>query len=103
MTLRLHRLAEGEFREAIRWYRMEAGEVAMRFHQAVFDTLSQIESDPSAFPVLETIGEATHLRRARVFGFPYVVIFELLDQEIYVFAVAHTSRRPRYWRRRERS
>lgn len=102
MALRLHRLADSEFRDAIRWYRAESSDIALRFHQSVVETLTRIEVNPQSFPVLETIGEATHIRRARVFGFPYVLIFELLDQDVYVFAIAHTSRRPKYWRRREK-
>ena len=102
MILRQHRRAEAEFRGALAWYREESVEVAIRFHAAVLETLNKIESDPERFSVLETLGEATHIRRARVMGFPYVVIFELLEAELFVFAIAHTSRRPGYWRRRKR-
>jgi len=100
--LRLHRLADSEFRAAVRWYRRESDQVALRFQHAVLDLMSRIEVQPDFFGMLESISESTQVRRARVSGFPYVVIFELTGLEIMVFAVAHTSRRPGYWRRRQR-
>jgi hypothetical protein len=32
--------------------------------------------------------------------FPYNVVYRIRDDDIYVVAVAHTSRRPNYWKDR---
>jgi toxin ParE1/3/4 len=40
------------------------------------------------------------LRRLLLHRFPYALIFELGHDECVVWAVAHTSRRPGFWRRR---
>lgn len=40
------------------------------------------------------------LRRLLLHRFPYALIFELRRDECVVWAVAHTSRRPGFWRRR---
>ena len=43
------------------------------------------------------------MRRFRLSRFPYIVFYLELDDTIWVAAVAHTSRRPGYWRDRQPS
>lgn len=40
------------------------------------------------------------VRRMPVRRFPYRVVWVITDDEIYVVAIAHTHRRPGYWRHR---
>lgn len=40
------------------------------------------------------------IRRVVVNRFPYVVIYELVDLEIRILAIAHSRRREDYWRDR---
>ncbi|RLT05905.1 MAG: type II toxin-antitoxin system RelE/ParE family toxin, partial [Planctomycetota bacterium] len=35
--------------------------------------------------------------------FPYKIIFEMIQNEVVVLAVAHGSRRPNYWLKRRSS
>ena len=39
-------------------------------------------------------------RQFSVSGFPYRIAYRVRDHDIYVIAVAHTSRRPNYWKHR---
>ena len=39
-------------------------------------------------------------RQLRVLGFPYKVAYRIRELDIYLVAVAHTSRRPAYWKDR---
>ena len=39
-------------------------------------------------------------RQLRVQGFPYYIVYRIREQDLYVVAVAHTSRRPGYWKNR---
>jgi plasmid stabilization system protein ParE len=39
-------------------------------------------------------------RQLRVTRFPYSIVYRIRDDDIYVVAVAHTSRRPGYWKDR---
>ncbi|MCD4726362.1 MAG: type II toxin-antitoxin system RelE/ParE family toxin [Pirellulales bacterium] len=94
--VRFHRLAAREFRSAKDWYRQRSVEVAERFAAAVDRTVSRIVADADALPVLK----GTY-RYARVARFPYVLVVRRVDDDVVmVVAVAHTSRRPGYWRRR---
>ena len=72
------------------------GQAAVR---AAFETL---EREPDKFAKLESIVVNEPIRRCLLRGFPYLVIYELFDDEVFVYSVAHASRRPNYWRRRKR-
>ena len=85
-----------EYRSAHDWYAARSVEVAERFRGAVDRAVERIATQRDA---LARLGSA--YRWVRVSRFPYVLIFR--DQSpstVMVVAVAHTSRRPGYWRRR---
>lgn len=91
-----HRLAAREFCSARAWYRQRSAEVANRFVASVDRAVNRIALDADVLPLL-TGG----YRYVRVGRFPYVLAFRRIDSDaVLVVAVAHTSRRPGYWRRR---
>ena len=49
------------------------------------------------------LGSPWKLRTRRVFpkGFPFSVVYRIEPTELVVFAVAHFSQRPTYWRSRQ--
>ena len=69
---------------------------AAGFVDAIDATLLQIAALPERFPVIY----APDIRSAKVRHFPYRVVFVVVGEDIDVIAVAHTRRRPTYWRRR---
>jgi len=92
-----HRLAAREYRSARRWYAEQSPSAADRFRNAVGASVERIAADYEALPHM---GRA--YRWARVSGFIYILITRIQsDGTIMVVAVAHTSRRPGYWRRRK--
>jgi plasmid stabilization system protein ParE len=92
-----HRLAAHEYRSARDWYSQRSVEVAERFRIAVDRAVQRIDAEANALPRL---GSA--YRFVRVGRYPYVLVFRHVHaDEIIVVAVAHTSRRPGYWRRRK--
>ena len=65
--------------------------------------LDRLEESPESGSLLETFpGDAT-IRRVLLKRFPYVVVYEILPDEIHVLAVAHTHRRPNDWLARRES
>ncbi|MCX7425152.1 MAG: type II toxin-antitoxin system RelE/ParE family toxin [Planctomycetia bacterium] len=91
-----HRLAAREYRLARDWYRARSVEVAHRFAVAVDRAADRLAGDADALPVLRGA-----YRYSRVVRFPYVLVFRRLEADVVVVvAVAHTGRRPAYWRRR---
>lgn len=97
MNVSFHSQALAEYVAAVAWYEHDYGGRGERFHAAVERTLSSVAQSPTAFP--ERLGaHAAVVRR-----FPYVLFFEIVDAEtIRVLAVAHTKRKPGYWRERGR-
>lgn len=59
--------------------------------------LARICSLPLSFPI-----ETKDVRRCMLVGFPYSIIYRDLPGCVWVIAVAHHSRDPRYWLRRRR-
>jgi toxin ParE1/3/4 len=102
LILRLHRRAEAEIREAAEWYGERTTGLDRRFVQAVRAAFESLERDSEQFAKLETIDDQNRIRRFLVQGFPYLIIYESFENEVFVYAVAHASRRPNYWRRRKR-
>ena len=91
-----HRLATREYRSARDWYAARSVEVAERFRTAVDRAVERIATERDALAKLGTVYRWVRVRR-----FPYVLIFrEQSPDVIMVVAVAHTSRRPGYWRGR---
>ena len=92
-----HRLARKEAQAAEAWYRSRNPNAAERFRLTVERTAHRIEAAPDTYPLLR----GTY-RQLRVTGFPYTLIYRTSDgPSVMVVPVAHTSRRPGYWRRRQ--
>lgn len=91
-----HRLAQKEYLEARRWYAKRSLEAAANLTIAVNHAVTRIRDNPERSSKI-----ANQFRYMRVTGFPYILIFRQLEPGlIHVHAVAHTSRRPGYWRKR---
>lgn len=99
MTMRVRFLleAEAEVDEAVEWYasRDDTGELADQFLDEVVRVRRLVGEYPYAWPELEPGVRRVVLRR-----FPYALIYVVVQTEVRVFAVAHHSREPGYWRGR---
>lgn len=100
MTLRILPEAEQEALAAATWYEHKLLGLGDDFVATYAAALEAIEKEPLRYPRLETIRSRRNIRRCILRRFPYMVIFEVLPQETVALAVAHTSRRPNYWRGR---
>lgn len=93
---RVHAEATKEITDAISWHIQQRDErLADRFIGAMNEAVDKILSSPERF--------AKYLfgtRQVRVTGFKYVVVYRDIGNLVHVIAVAHTSRRPGYWKDR---
>ena len=89
--------ASEELAEAVRWYEMRRSGLGSDFYDAIVRTIDVIQEHPE-IGVART-GRFPH-RQLRVARFPYKIVYRIREEDIYVVAVAHTSRRPGYWRSR---
>lgn len=100
MKLRILREAEEEARASAIWYDEQLEGLGDDFLDELAEALKQVGDDPNRFPILETMTSSKQIRRCVLARFPYVIIFETFESEIVVLAIAHTKRRPNYWRTR---
>jgi len=89
--------AEAEIESARRYFNKQAFALGDRFLEDLALTLERVEAEPERFPKLETLPDSEPYHRALLKIFQYAVIFEILEEEILLVAVAHTSRKPNYW------
>lgn len=97
MKVRILADAVAEIESAIRYFNEQAFALGDRFLDDLEQTLGRIEAAANSFPELETLPMSEPYRRALMKVFRYAVIFEILEEEVLVVAVAHTSRKPNYW------
>jgi toxin ParE1/3/4 len=102
MTLVILDEAKVEINELVAWYNQRNPVAAQRLAELFEAAVRRITAGPRQFPLLEMHRNPGNVRRARIKGFPVYVGYQLVADDIYVFAVAHTSRRPSYWRSRLR-
>lgn len=96
MQVRLSELARDDATAAIDWY---VGEGAYTAADDFANALEQAFGLLSSFSYLGGLA-AHNTRMLTLRSFPYSVIYRIQNNEIRVVAVAHHSRRPRYWRGR---
>lgn len=102
LPVRLLNLAKREADAAARWYEHRQPGLGRRFLHVLHDTLLDIEQRPTHHSHLETVPEDAPIHRAVTKTFPYLVIYELRSEEVLVLAIAHSRRRPNYWKRRRK-
>lgn len=86
-------LAEGE--EATAWYAERDPRVAGAFVAELEAALDRIAEAPHRWPV-----HLHNTRRVRLTRFPYLIVYREEPERVLVVAVAHTKRRPGYWKKR---
>jgi len=95
-SIRLHPNALSEMLAARLWYEARSSIAALAFVDELEIALTRIESSPMRAP--------PHIESTRRFmlrRFPFAIVYRVDPDAILVFAVAHMSRRPGYWRLRK--
>jgi plasmid stabilization system protein ParE len=93
--LRLHPEADRELTEAREWYAARSEVAAQAFALEVDHAIIRILEAPLRYPSGKR-GE----RRFVMDRFPYTILYRVREDEVFITAVSHQSRRPGYWRYR---
>ena len=95
---RYHVEARDELRGAILHDEDERTGRGVQLEEAVRRVVRRIQLLPMSAPRWPRLqGE---IRRAKVRRHPYLVVYAVLLDQLIVLAIAHTSKRPGYWRER---
>jgi plasmid stabilization system protein ParE len=97
MNVRYEPAAQQELAEAVVYYDDRSSELARRPVADLDAAISRILAHPRAWPPL-----GKNLRRCLLTDFPYQLVYGVEQDAIRIFAFAHLSRRPDYWRKRVR-
>jgi ParE toxin of type II toxin-antitoxin system, parDE len=96
--LRLHHEVAAEIEEAYRFYDLRDDGLAERLAEEISRVRSLIEEHPRMYQ-----RTGAKYRRAPLDVFPFAIVYREYQTESIMFALAHYSRKPNYWRRRTRS
>jgi toxin ParE1/3/4 len=100
MKLRIEAEAEAELRDAASWYESRRTGLGLEMLAEVDEGIERIRRTPFQFARLETNPDEQTVRRLLLRRFPFQLIYEVAKEEIQLLAVAHTRRRPGYWKHR---
>jgi len=81
-----------ELDDAIAYYSLQAEGLGKKFLDEILETIELI----SRFPQLWSQNTA-NTRKAVLRKFPFNLIYSILEDKIYLIAVAHQNREPEYW------
>lgn len=101
-TVEFARAARAEFDAAADEYERQRPGRGLRFTAAVERTVKLIVRFPAVGPLLPGVRSDLGVRGRVIRGFPFVLAYRVLGERIRIDAVAHTHRRPGYWRKRLR-
>lgn len=87
-----------EYREAALYSQQRFG-LGEEFVQAVETAIGTISRDPARF---QAVGEGIHIFRMSRFPYHIFYLYSAIDDSVTIYAIAHHSRRPDYWRERLR-
>ena len=97
MEIRFLEIAERELDEAVTYYNVESPGLGDDFLLRFLNALERIRQYSEAWQRF-----SQNTRRCRVHRFPWGVIYQILESEILIVAVAHLHREPGYWQNRIR-
>jgi plasmid stabilization system protein ParE len=92
----IHIEAQDEAHLAFEWYLAQSAEIAEVFQTTLDSAIAQIATSPCAWPRAEA-----GTRRYLLPRFPYLVIYRVYDDRIFIVAVAHARRQSGYWVNRQ--
>jgi len=95
MRIRIGAAARQDVREAQAWYAAQRPGLDLELRAELRRVVERIRRDPEAFPVVYK-----RLRRANLSRFPYGLFYEIRPDCLFIRAVVHHARHPRYWKRR---
>lgn len=86
--------AKLELRRAREWYAARSESAAERFEEEIVQAVDILAEEAETFAVYE--GET---RRKLLPTFPYALVFEVIDEVVFIVAIAHLKREPAYWKK----
>jgi len=95
MKVGFHPEAREELGLSFKSYKAIRAELGFQFVVQLQNAISRISQNPEWFREIDP-----GIRRCLVKQFPYALLFNTTDSEVFIIAVMHCSREPGYWKHR---
>lgn len=95
MLIRFLEIAKIELDETVEYYNSESAGLGDAFLVDTLKAIERLRYFPKAWHPFSSI-----TRRCQLRSFPYGIIYQVLDAEILIVAVANLHRKPDYWQDR---
>jgi plasmid stabilization system protein ParE len=92
--------AVAEFRSCIRRYEEEGIGLGDRLLSEIQAAITLISAHPTIGEAVPRVRVREKVRRVPLRHFPFLLVYREYPDYLEVVALAHTSRRPKYWRSR---
>ena len=89
-SLKISSAARNDTADAEIWYHKQQPELGNEFLKDVFNSLDYISGNPSLLP----IRFSGNFRFSKLSRFPFLIVYEIVDDFVVINAVFHTSRNP---------
>jgi len=96
MNVKFHPDATIELIEAAHFYEERQEGLGDRLLDAVEEAIAFIRMHPTIWR-----SDEKGRRKYRAKRFPYLIIYKIKNDSLYILAIAHTSRKPGYWKMRD--
>ena len=83
-------LAENEIDDSIEFYESRSKGLGKQFMSYLQSYLKVLKTNPQLFEIKKEPG----YRELTLVKFPFVIIYEIIENEVIVYSVFHTSRNP---------
>jgi toxin ParE1/3/4 len=100
LPVRPNAKAEEEFRYYIRWYESEGAGLGDRLWSEIQAAIDLLSEHPAIGEAVRRMRIGGGIRRLPLRHFPFLLVYRAHPDHIEVVALAHTSRKPNYWRDR---
>lgn len=90
--IRFHELARRELLETRDYYDDLVYRLGEKFVVEIEKCLNIIKINPFAYPVVKQ-----NIRKAVIIKFPFSILYRVGKDHIYILAVMHQKRKPKYW------
>lgn len=95
MRYSFHPAAKKEFYEAIDYYEDCQIGLGLEFAKELYDSVDRIIRFPNTWPQF-----SSNTRRCLTNRFPFGIIYQIIDNEIFIIAIMQLNRKPNYWKKR---
>ncbi len=84
-----------DIKESFDWYQKQADGLGDDFLNELESAYQAVSELPNTWPKFQN-----KFRRFLLSKFPFSIIYQVSNESIYVVAVMHNSRKPKYWLKR---